>query len=78
MHMQKGPNMRGWDFVANVDVKKLPKLHFLIKNGPSGRFPRSKMPSKYIPDQFPTIPHKYACPKHPKSTKIDEQIKKIE
>ena len=76
MNMQKGPNMRGWDFVPNVDVKKCQKMYFLIKNGPSGRFPRCKMASKYIPDQFPTIPHQYPYQKHPnrqKSTKIGEK-----
>ena len=79
--MQRSLNMRGWDFVPNVDVKKCQKMCFLMKNGPSGRFPRCKMASKYIPDQFPTIPHQYPYQKHPKSTKIDQnrwKIKKIE
>ena len=70
MNMQEGPNMRGWDFVANVDVKKYQKINFLIKNGPSGMFPRCKMASKYIPEQSPTIPHQYPYQKHSKSLNI--------
>ena len=72
-NMQKGPNMRGWDFSENVDVKKVPKMHVLIENGSSGTFPRSKMAPKYIPDQSPTIPPNYPYQKHPKSSKIDEK-----
>ena len=77
----KRSKYEGMGFVPNVDGKKCQKMYFLIKNGPSGRFPRCKMASKHIPDQFPTIPHQYPYQKHPKSAKIDQnrsKIKKIE
>ena len=62
--------MRNGDFVENEHVKKCPKVDVLIEDGPSGRLPRSKMTSKYIPEQSPNIPHNYPCQKHPKSAKI--------
>ena len=46
MKLQMGPNMRGGDFSENEDIEKVPKIYFLIENGVSGRFLRSKMVPK--------------------------------